>query len=145
MATSNGISPTRIPETLQLVGLSDVADRRVGTFSLGMGQRLGIAAALLGDPEVVILDEPMNGLDPEGIRWIRDLARSLAGSGRTVLISSHLMGEMQSMADDLVVMARGTVIRAGAATSLVADYDSLEHAYFAWTQGRAEHVAGGAA
>ncbi|MBS3178447.1 ATP-binding cassette domain-containing protein [Pseudoclavibacter sp. Marseille-Q4354] len=145
MATSNGISPTRIPETLRLVGLSDVADRRVGTFSLGMGQRLGIAAALLGDPEVVILDEPMNGLDPEGIRWIRDLARSLAGSGRTVLISSHLMGEMQSMADDLVVMARGTVIRAGAATSLVAEHDSLEHAYFAWTQGRAEHVAGDAA
>ncbi|HZB48752.1 MAG TPA: AAA family ATPase, partial [Mycobacteriales bacterium] len=95
---------------VDLVGLEAVADDRVGGFSLGMGQRLGIAAALLGDPEVLLLDEPVNGLDPEGIRWIRGLLRSLAAEGRTVFVSSHLMGELQDSADHLVVIGRGRLI-----------------------------------
>ena len=93
-----------------MVGLRDVAFRRVGGFSLGMGQRLGIAAALLGDPEVVLLDEPVNGLDPDGVRWIRDLLRRLAGEGRTVFVSSHLMSEMALTADHLVVLGRGRLL-----------------------------------
>ena len=93
-----------------MVGLTSVAKRRVGKFSLGMGQRLGIAAALLGDPAVVLLDEPVNGLDPEGIRWTRSLCRDLAGEGRTVFISSHLMAEMALTADQLVVIGRGVLI-----------------------------------
>jgi ABC-2 type transport system ATP-binding protein len=91
LAASNGINRSRIDEVLDLVGLSDAAERRAGRFSLGMVQRLGIAAAMLGEPGVLLLDEPVNGLDPEGIRWIRDLLRSLAGQGRTVFVSSHLM------------------------------------------------------
>src|SRR6185369_17156498 len=95
---------------LELVGLSDVARRRVATFSLGMGQRLGIAGALLGDPEVLMFDEPVNGLDPDGVRWVRELMRSLAAEGRTVFVSSHLMSEMQLTADQLVVIGRGRLI-----------------------------------
>ena len=95
---------------LELVGLTDVARRRTGSFSLGMGQRLGIAAALLGDPATVMLDEPVNGLDPEGVRWIRGLLRSLADEGRTVLVSSHLMSEMALTATHLVVIGRGRLI-----------------------------------
>ncbi|WP_229053035.1 ABC transporter ATP-binding protein [Aeromicrobium sp. Leaf350] len=110
MAASNRIPATRVDEVLDLVGLSDVADRRVGKFSLGMGQRLGIAAAMLGDPGVVVLDEPVNGLDPEGIRWVRVLARRLADEGRTVFISSHLMSEMALMADHLIVIGRGQIL-----------------------------------
>jgi ABC-2 type transport system ATP-binding protein len=110
LAASNGIPATRVPEVLDLVGLSDVAGQRVGRFSLGMGQRLGIAAALLGDPPVVVLDEPVNGLDPEGIRWVRTLAHDLAGQGRTVFISSHLMSEMALTAEHLVVIGRGRVL-----------------------------------
>jgi ABC-2 type transport system ATP-binding protein len=110
MAASNGIPTTRVGEVLEQVGLDDVAGRRAGKFSLGMGQRLGIAAALLGDPPVVILDEPVNGLDPEGIRWVRTLARRLADEGRTVFISSHLMSEMALMADHLIVVGRGQVL-----------------------------------
>ncbi|RYP87571.1 ABC transporter ATP-binding protein [Nocardioides guangzhouensis] len=127
MAASNGIPTTRVGEVLDLVGLDGVAGRRAGRFSLGMGQRLGIAAALLGDPPVVILDEPVNGLDPEGIRWVRSLARKLADEGRTVFISSHLMSEMALMADHLIVVGRGRVLAdssmeefiAGHATSFV--------------------------
>ncbi|MCW2824540.1 MAG: multidrug transporter ATP-binding protein, partial [Aeromicrobium sp.] len=110
LAVSNRIPGARVEEVLDLVGLETVAGQRVGTFSLGMGQRLGIAAALLGDPPVVILDEPVNGLDPEGIRWVRALARRLADEGRTVFISSHLMSEMALMADHLIVIGRGTIL-----------------------------------
>jgi len=110
LAASNGIPAQRVGEMLDRVGLDAVADKRVGTFSLGMGQRLGIAAALLGDPPVVVLDEPVNGLDPEGIRWVRHLARSLAAEGRTVFVSSHLMAEMAQTADHLVVIGRGRIL-----------------------------------
>ncbi len=110
MATSNGIAAARVGEVLDQVGLSSVAAQRAGRFSLGMGQRLGIAAALLGDPSVVVLDEPVNGLDPEGIRWVRGLARQLADEGRTVFVSSHLMSEMALMADHLIVIGRGRIL-----------------------------------
>ncbi|AXT86626.1 multidrug ABC transporter ATP-binding protein [Aeromicrobium sp. A1-2] len=110
LAASNGIPTTRVGEVLELVGLDTVAGQRAGRFSLGMGQRLGIAAALIGDPPVVMLDEPVNGLDPEGIRWVRRLARQLAEEGRTVFISSHLMSEMALMADHLIVIGRGTIL-----------------------------------
>jgi ABC-2 type transport system ATP-binding protein len=110
LAQSNGLPPSRVGEVLDLVGLQSVARRRAGTFSLGMSQRLGIAAAMLGDPPVLMLDEPVNGLDPEGIRWIRGLLRSLAAEGRAVLVSSHLMSELQGTADHLVVIGRGRLI-----------------------------------
>lgn len=110
LAQSNGIGPRRVRQVLDLVGLTDVAGRRTRGFSLGMHQRLGIAAALIGDPAVVVLDEPVNGLDPDGIRWIRGLLRALAAEGRTVLVSSHLMSEMALTADHLVVLGRGRVL-----------------------------------
>ncbi len=110
LAQSNRIPRERVDEVLELVGLADVARRRVSTFSLGMSQRLGIAAALLGDPEVLMFDEPVNGLDPEGIVWIRNLFRSLADEGRTVFVSSHLMTEMALTADHLIVIGRGKLI-----------------------------------
>ncbi len=110
LADSNGIARRRVSEVLDIVGLSDVAGRKVGTFSLGMNQRLGIAAALLGDPETVMFDEPINGLDPEGILWIRNLMRALASEGRTVFLSSHLMSEMAQTADHLIVIGRGRII-----------------------------------
>lgn len=110
LAASNRIDPRRIDEVLGLVGLGDVAGRRVGGYSLGMHQRLGLAAALLGDPANLLLDEPMNGLDPEGIVWMRGFVRHLAEEGRTVLLSSHLMTEMAQTADHLVVVGRGRLI-----------------------------------
>jgi ABC-2 type transport system ATP-binding protein len=110
LARSSGIPRGRVDEVLAMVGLEAVAGRRVGTFSLGMAQRLGVAAALLGDPAVLLLDEPVNGLDPEGVAWIRRLLRSLAAEGRTVLVSSHLMGEMALTADEVVVLGRGRLI-----------------------------------
>ena len=110
LAQSNGIGKKRVKTVLELVGLSDVADKRSGTFSLGMGQRLGIAAALLGDPAILMFDEPVNGLDPEGIVWIRTLLRWLASEGRTVFVSSHLMTEMAMTADRLIVVGRGKLI-----------------------------------
>lgn len=110
MAQSNGIPTSRVDEVLGLVGLSDVAGKKAGGFSLGMGQRLGLAGALLGDPGILILDEPVNGLDPEGIRWVRSLVRALAAEGRTVLISSHLLSEMSMTADHLVVIGRGRLV-----------------------------------
>lgn len=110
MAQSNGIPTKRVEEVLGLVGLSDVAGKKAGGFSLGMGQRLGLAGALLGDPGILILDEPVNGLDPEGIRWVRSLVRALAAEGRTVLISSHLLSEMSLTADHLVVIGRGRLV-----------------------------------
>lgn len=110
LAASNGIPRTRVDEVLEIVGLTGVRAARTGGFSLGMGQRLGIAAALLGDPPVVVLDEPVNGLDPDGIVWIRTLLRSLAADGRTVLVSSHLMSEMALTADHLVILGRGRLL-----------------------------------
>lgn len=110
LAATHGISDKRVNEVLDLVGLADVGRKRAGAFSLGMGQRLGIASALLGDPGVVLLDEPINGLDPEGIRWVRALLRSLAAEGRTVFVSSHLMSEMALTADHVVVVGRGRVL-----------------------------------
>ena len=109
-AQAAGIPSSRVDEVLGLVGLSDVAGKRVGGFSLGMGQRLGIAAALLGDPEYLILDEPVNGLDPEGIRWVRGLLQSLAAEGRTVLVSSHLLAEMAQTAERLIIIGRGRLV-----------------------------------
>jgi ABC-2 type transport system ATP-binding protein len=111
LAQTHGIPRSRVRELISLVGLDEVAGKRAGQFSLGMGQRLGIAAALLGDPEVLILDEPINGLDPEGIRWIRELLTRLAAEGRTVLLSSHLMSEMSLTADHLIIIGRGRLIR----------------------------------
>ena len=110
LAQSNDLPRLRVDEVVELVGLEAVADERVRGFSLGIGQRLGIAAALLGDPEVLLLDEPVNGLDPEGIRWVRELLRDLADEGRTVLVSSHLMSEMEDTADHLVVLGRGRLL-----------------------------------
>jgi ABC-2 type transport system ATP-binding protein len=110
LARSNRLSVARVDEVLGLVGLTGVASRRVGGFSLGMSQRLGIAAALLGDPSVLLFDEPVNGLDPEGILWIRKFVQGLAAEGRTVLVSSHLLSEMSLMAEDLVVVGRGRLI-----------------------------------
>jgi len=110
LARSNGIATGRVEEVLETVGLTAVAGKPVGGFSLGMAQRLGIAAALLGDPGTLILDEPLNGLDPDGVRWVRNLLRSLAAQGRAVLLSSHLMSEMQLTADHLVVIGRGRLV-----------------------------------
>jgi len=110
LAVSNGIRRSRVKHVLGQVGLTSVARKRAGGFSLGMAQRLGIAAALLGDPRVLIFDEPVNGLDPEGVAWIRDLLKSLAAQGRTVLLSSHLMSEMSLTADRLIIIGRGRLI-----------------------------------
>ncbi|MDQ1705870.1 MAG: type transport system ATP-binding protein [Frankiaceae bacterium] len=110
LAQTSGIPRSRVDDVIEAVGLQDVARKRAGSFSLGMGQRLGIATALLGDPEVYVLDEPVNGLDPEGIRWIRDLLKSLAARGRTVFVSSHLMSEMALTAEHLIVIGRGRLI-----------------------------------
>ena len=110
LAQANAIDRSRVAAVLDVVGLASVAHRRAGTFSLGMAQRLGIAAALLGDPQTLLFDEPMNGLDPEGIRWARNLVRALAAEGRSVLLSSHLIGEMALTADRLVVIGRGRLV-----------------------------------
>jgi len=110
LAQTHGIGKRRVAELIDLVGLREVARKRTGQFSLGMGQRLGIAQALLGDPKTVMLDEPGNGLDPEGIQWVRSLLKSLAAEGRTVFVSSHLMGEMALTADHLIVIGRGKLI-----------------------------------
>lgn len=110
-AQTQGISRARVNELIEFVGLQNVAKKRVGQFSLGMGQRLGIASALLGDPGTLILDEPINGLDPEGIHWMRGLLKSLAAEGRTVFLSSHLMSEMALTADHLIIIGRGRLIR----------------------------------
>jgi ABC-2 type transport system ATP-binding protein len=122
LAASNGIPTRRVDEMLELVGLEKVARQRVGRFSLGMGQRLGIAVALLGDPRTVVLDEPVNGLDPEGIRWVRTLARRLAAEGRTVFVSRHLMSEMALTADHLVVIGRGRVLADCSMSDFIADH-----------------------
>jgi ABC-2 type transport system ATP-binding protein len=133
LARSNRIPRRRVGEVLELVGLAPVAARRIRGFSLGMAQRLGIAAALLGDPGVLIFDEPVNGLDTEGIRWIRDLMRCLAAEGRTVLVSSHLMSEMELTADQLLVIGQGRLL---ADTTM---RDLLEHNAQAATLVRSPH------
>jgi ABC-2 type transport system ATP-binding protein len=120
MARTQGIARQRVSEVIDLVGLSEVAHQRAGGFSLGMGQRLGIASALLGDPSTVILDEPVNGLDPEGILWIRNLLKQLASEGKTVFLSSHLMSEMAQTAEHLVVVGRGRLIADTSVTDIVA-------------------------
>ncbi|WAL63448.1 ATP-binding cassette domain-containing protein [Amycolatopsis cynarae] len=135
VAASNGISRKRIPEVLELVGLGEAARKRAGTFSLGMAQRLGLATALLGEPEVLVLDEPVNGLDPEGIRWMRRFLRSFAAEGRTVLLSSHLMSETAATADDLVVIDRGRIAARGTVAEITGGHAGLEEAFFALTTG----------
>ncbi len=124
LAQTNDIPAARVDTVLDIVGLTAVADRRAGKFSLGMGQRLGIASALLGDPGVLLFDEPVNGLDPEGIRWVRHLLRDLASEGRTVLVSSHLINEMALTAERLVVIGRGTLIAETSVDDFVARHRS---------------------
>jgi len=120
LAASNQIKSSRVEEVLEFSGISSVANKKVGGYSLGMSQRLGIAAALLGDPQVLLFDEPVNGLDPEGIRWIREFFRSLANEGRTVFVSSHLMSEMAVSADQIIVIGRGKFITQGSVDDLTA-------------------------
>ena len=124
LAASNGIPAKRVDEVLDITGLTSVAKKRVKGFSLGMGQRLGIAAALLGDPGVLLFDEPVNGLDPEGVKWVRETCRRLAGEGRTVFISSHLMSEMAQTADHLIVIGRGRILTSGPVDEVIASVTS---------------------
>jgi ABC-2 type transport system ATP-binding protein len=140
LAASNAIPRGRVDEVLGIAGLQDAGRRRAGKFSLGMAQRLGLAAALLGDPGVLVLDEPVNGLDPEGIRWIRKLLISLARDGRTVLVSSHLISELELMADQLIVIGRGRLLAATSVSELAArGAGSLEEAFFALTDDAVEY------
>jgi ABC-2 type transport system ATP-binding protein len=141
LAASNAIPAARVDEVLGLVGLESAARRRAGKFSLGMAQRLGIAAALLGDPPVLLLDEPVNGLDPEGVRWIRNLMRSLAAEGRTVFVSSHLISEMELAAEQLVVIGGGRLLADSSVAELSARYASLEDAFFGLTSGSTEYTS----
>jgi len=143
LARTQRLPEPRVERVLDLVGLRSVADRRAGTFSLGMGQRLGVAAALLGDPRILILDEPVNGLDPEGILWIRNLMRDFARDGRSVLVSSHLMNEMAVTADHLVVLGNGRVLADCSLRDFVAGHDSLEAAFMARTAGTLTYQGGG--
>ncbi|MET8151010.1 ATP-binding cassette domain-containing protein [Actinoplanes sp. NPDC005259] len=140
LAQTNGIARSRVREVIDAVGLDRVANRRAGRYSLGMAQRLGIATALLGDPHTLILDEPLNGLDTEGIRWVRGLLRDLAAQGRTVFVSSHLMTEMALTAQHVVVIGRGRLIADTSLDRLVADsgHGSLEEAFLELTAGAAE-------
>lgn len=124
MAATHGIGRARVDEVIELTGIGSVARKRAGKFSLGMGQRLGIAAALLGDPQTLILDEPVNGLDPEGVRWVRQFVRYVAGEGRAVLLSSHLMSEMAQTADQVIVLGRGKVLADAALPDLVRQWTS---------------------
>ena len=139
LAVSNGIPRRRVNDVLEITGMGQAADRRAGKFSLGMAQRLGIAAALLGDPAVLLLDEPVNGLDPEGIRWIRGLLKNLAVHGRTVLISSHLISEVAQTADQLIVIGQGRLLAQTTVAELSARSSSLEEAFFQLTDGSTEY------
>jgi ABC-2 type transport system ATP-binding protein len=125
LARAGGIAESRADETLELVGLSDSAGRSVGGFSLGMRQRLQLAAALLGDPGVLVLDEPANGLDPEGIAWLRSFLRYLASEGRTILVSSHVLSEVEQTVDDVVIIANGRLVRACPLAELTADHSHV--------------------
>jgi ABC-2 type transport system ATP-binding protein len=141
LAASNDIPSRRVAKVLQTVGLENAGHRRAGKFSLGMGQRLGIAAALLGDPAVLLLDEPVNGLDPEGIRWIRTLLKSLAAEGRTVLVSSHLISEMALTADHLIVIGQGRLLAQTTVAELSRRSSSLEEAFFTLTEGATDYTS----
>jgi ABC-2 type transport system ATP-binding protein len=129
---------SRIEDVLDLVGLADVAGRRIGGFSLGMRQRLGLATALLADPEVLILDEPANGLDPEGIRWLRGLLRGFAAEGGTVLVSSHMLAEVAQTIDSVVIVDHGRLVTQGPVTELTANGNDLEEAFFQLTRETAQ-------
>jgi len=141
LAASNKIPAARVDEVLGIVGLTSAAARRAGKFSLGMTQRLGIASALLGDPPVLLFDEPVNGLDPEGIRWVRTLMRSLAAEGRTVFVSSHLISEMALTADRLVVIGGGRLLADTTVAGLSTRSASLEDAFLELTSGTADYQA----
>ncbi|TCP54332.1 ABC-2 type transport system ATP-binding protein [Tamaricihabitans halophyticus] len=131
VARSAGIDAARVEDVLELVGIAEAAGSRVATYSLGMGQRLGLATALLGDPEMLVLDEPVNGLDPDGIRWIRGFLRDQADAGRTVLLSSHLIGELSETVDDVVVIRAGKIVANGPLADVTTGYRNLEDAFFA--------------
>jgi ABC-2 type transport system ATP-binding protein len=142
LAQTQGLPPHRADEVIALTGLGTVARKRAGGFSLGMGQRLGIAAALLGDPPVLLLDEPVNGLDPEGVRWIRNLMKQQAAAGRTVFVSSHLMSEMAVTADHLIVIGRGRLLADCSTREFIDRYSahgSLEDAFLELTAGSLEY------
>ena len=139
LAQANAIDRSRVAAVLALAGLTSVARKRAGTFSLGMGQRLGIAAALLGDPGILLFDEPINGLDPDGIRWVRNLVRGLAAEGRTVLLSSHLISEMALTADQLVVIGQGRLLADTSVAELAARSVSLEDAFLELTTTSVEY------
>ena len=127
LADSTHIDHRRVDEMLEQVGLADAARKRAGGYSMGMRQRLGLAAAMLGDPQVLILDEPANGLDPEGIRWMREFLRALASQGRTVFVSSHLLSEMELLADDIVIIANGKLVRQGTVGEVVTSMTTTAH------------------
>jgi ABC-2 type transport system ATP-binding protein len=133
VAASNGLPDSRVDEVLDVVGLSGAAGKRAGRFSLGMSRRLGLATALLGDPAVLVLDEPVNGLDPAAIRWMREFLRGSAAQGRTVLLSSHLMGELAEIADDVIVINKGRIVARGALADVVGGHRTLEDAFLALT------------
>ena len=144
LAASNGIGRRRVDEVLGMAGLAEVASQRAGKFSLGMAQRLGIAAALLGDPPVLLLDEPVNGLDPAGNHWIRDLLRTMAAQGRTVFVSSHLISEMALMAEHVVVIGQGRLLAHAPVADLAGGAPSLEDAFLRLTGTSTEYRAEGA-
>lgn len=133
VAASNGLPAGRVAEVLDIVGLTADARKRAGRYSLGMSRRLGLATALLGDPAVLVLDEPVNGLDPAGIRWMRGFLRDQAARGRTVLLSSHLMGELAEIADDVVVIHHGRILVQGTVADVTGAHATLEDAFFALT------------
>jgi ABC-2 type transport system ATP-binding protein len=139
LALSQELPARRADEVLELTGLSSVARRRAGGYSLGMRQRLGVAAALLGDPPALMFDEPFNGMDPEGIVWLRGFLRSLAARGRTVLVSSHLMSELQDAADHVIVAGRGRVLADSPVSAMVRRWGSVEAAYLALTRDAVEY------
>jgi ABC-2 type transport system ATP-binding protein len=141
LAASNKIPLRRVDEVLGITGMQQAANRRAGKFSLGMAQRLGIAAALLGDPGTLLLDEPVNGLDPEGIRWIRTLLKDFAAQGRTVLVSSHLISEIATTAHDLIVIGRGRLLAQTTVRELQSRSNSLEEAFFQLTDQVTEYSA----
>lgn len=136
----SGLSRNRVDAVIEQTGARDFADRRVGTFSTGMRQRLALATALLGDPQILVLDEPSNGLDPAGIVWLRAFLRHLAGQGRTVLLSSHVLGEVEQTADDVVLIDRGRVTRTGTLAELRSSGGTLEDAFLSATQEPAAHA-----
>jgi ABC-2 type transport system ATP-binding protein len=141
LAHSQGLPARRVDAVIEQAGLAGAARRAAGGYSLGMRQRLGIAAALLGDPPVLMMDEPFNGMDPEGIVWMRGFLRSLAGDGRAVLVSSHLMSELEGTADHLVIVGRGRVIADGSTRELIAHHACLEEAYLELTRDAADYRA----